>query len=332
MFCITAGGGRVLNLIYDRPQEIVAVDVNPTQNHLLELKIAAMRALAYEPYLAFMGVRPARDRLKVYQHLRPDLSHAAGAFFDAHPTAVRRGVLFQGSLERFLVHVARISHVVRPLWIRRLFKFDDLAKQRHFLDGWNTRAWRFVGETMCRRSFLEAFSRDPGFWRFVPPEVPLHTRIFDLMHRYLNHHLARDSHLLQLVFFARYIYEPAMPIYLLPGSYERIREALKTTQVKIVTAPAATALAELPDHSVDAYSVADVSSYLSEPDFGTLMDEIMRTARSGARLCSRGIFVHRPLPPDHVHRVRRAHHLEQQLASDDLAMVHEFLVGTLQPA
>jgi S-adenosylmethionine-diacylglycerol 3-amino-3-carboxypropyl transferase len=320
----------VLNLLHDRPQEVVAVDVNPTQNHLLELKIAAMRALDYEPYLAFLGVRPARDRLKVYKNLRPELSHAAGAFFDSQPQIVRRGALFQGSLERFLVHVARVSHVVRPIWLNRLFKFDDIAKQRHFLDGWNTRAWRFVGEMLCRRSFLELFSKDPGFWRFVPPEVPLHRRIFDLMHEYLRNHLARDSHLLQLVFFARYIYEPAMPIYLLPGSYERIREALKTTKITIVTAPAAAALADIPDGTFDAYSIADVSSYLSEADFGTFMDEIMRTARADARLCSRGIFVHRPLPPEHVHRVHRDHNLERKLAFDDLAMVHEFVVGKLQ--
>ena len=330
VFCITAGGGRVLNLLHDRPQEVVAVDVNPTQNYLLELKIAAMRALSYEPYLRFLGVRPARDRLKVYQGLRPELSKAAGAFFDARPQIVRRGALFQGSLERFLVHVARVSHIVRPIWINRLFKFDDITKQRHFLDGWNTRAWRFVGETLCRRSFLEMFSRDPGFWRFVPPEVPLHRRIFDLMHRYLCNHLARDSHLLQLVFFARYIYEPAMPIYLLPGSFERIREALKTTRITIVTAPAAAALADIADGTFDGYSIADVSSYLSESDFGTLMDEIMRTARAEARLCSRGIFVHRPLHPEHVRQVRRDHNLERRLAFDDLAMVHEFLVGTLQ--
>ncbi len=330
VFCITAGGGRVLNLLHDRPQEVVAVDVNPTQNHLLELKIAAMRALDYEPYLAFLGVRPARDRLKVYKNLRPELSHAAGAYFDAHPQIVRRGALFQGSLERFLVHVARVSHVVRPIWLNRLFKFDDIAKQRHFLDGWNTRAWRFVGEMLCRRSFLELFSKDPGFWRFVPPEVPLHRRIFDLMHEYLRNHLARDSHLLQLIFFARYIYEPAMPIYLLPGSYERIREALKTTKITIVTAPAAAALADISDGTFDAYSIADVSSYLSEADFGTFMDEIMRTARADARLCSRGIFVHRPLPPEHVHRVHRDHNLERKLAFDDLAMVHEFVVGKLQ--
>jgi S-adenosylmethionine-diacylglycerol 3-amino-3-carboxypropyl transferase len=329
VLCVTAGGGRVLNLLYDRPREILAVDVNPTQNHLLELKIEAMRALAYEPYLAFLGVRHARDRLAVYQGIRPSLSSAARDYFDTHPKLVQRGVLFQGSLERFLVHVARIVHVVRPFWVKRLFSFENLAEQRHFIDGWNTRMWRFVVETLCRRSFLELFSRDPGFWRFVPPEVPLHRRIFDCIHHYLCNHVARESHLLQLVFFARYIYEPAMPIYLQPEPYERIRQALATTRITPVTAPITAALATAAAGSFDAYSIADVSSYLSEGDFGALMDQLMRTARPSARLCSRGIFAHRPLPGDYAAHINREPELERKLSLDDLAMVHEFLVGTV---
>lgn len=330
VLCITAGGGRVLNLLADRPREIVAVDVNPTQNHLLELKIAALQALDYEPYLGFLGVRPARDRLEVYQRFRPALSSAAQAYFDANPKLVARGALYQGSLERFLVHVSRIVHLVRPFWIKRLFSFDDIAEQRRFLQGWDTRIWRFVVESLCRRSLLELFSRDPGFWRFVPPDVPLHRRIYDLIHRYLCNHLARESHLLQLVFFARYVYEPAMPIYLQPGPYARIREALKTTRITPVTAPVTEVLGRAAAGSFHAYSIADVSSYLSEPDFGALMDQVMRTSHVGARLCSRGIFVHRPLPPDYVRRIQRDGELEQRLGFDDLAMVHEFLVGTVQ--
>jgi S-adenosylmethionine-diacylglycerol 3-amino-3-carboxypropyl transferase len=330
VLCVTAGGGRVLNLLYDRPREIMAVDVNPTQTYLLELKIEAMRALAYEPYLAFLGVREARDRLAAYQGIRSSLSSAARDYFDTHPKLVRRGVLFQGSLERFLVYVARISHVVRPFWIKRLFGCQDVAEQRRFIEGWNTRTWRFVVETLCRRSFLELFSRDPGFWRFVPPEVPLHSRIFDLIHRYLYNHVARNSHLLQLVFFARYVYEPAMPLYLQPGPYEQIRQALATTRITPVTAPITAALATVGDSSFDAYSIADVSSYLSETDFGALMDQIMRTARPSARICSRGIFVHRPLPGDCATRISRDPALEQRLSLDDLAMVHEFLVGSVK--
>ncbi len=330
VLCITAGGGRVLNLLHDRPREIVAVDVNPTQNHLLELKIAAMRALDYEPYLGFLGVRATRDRLGVYKTLRADLSTAARDYFDAHPKMVKLGALYQGSLERFLVHVARVVHVVRPFWIKRLFSFQDIAEQRRFLEGWDTKIWRFVVETICRRSLLELFSHDPGFWRFVPPDVPLHSRIFDLVHRYLCNHLARESHLLQLVFYARYVYEPAMPIYLQPGLYAGIREALKTTKITQVTAPVTEVLSQAADASFDAYSIADVSSYLSEVDFNSLMHEIMRTARPDARLCSRGIFVHRPLPAEYVPRVSRDPDLEKQLAFDDMAMVHEFVVGTVQ--
>jgi len=331
VLCITAGGGRVLNLLHDRPREIVAVDVNPTQNYLLELKLAALQALAYEPYLAFLGVRDARDRLQVYQGLRPALSAAARAYFDARPKIVGRGALYQGSLERFLVHVARIVHIVRPFWIKKLFRFDDIEEQRRFLAGWDTRVWRFVVETICRRSLLELFSRDPGFWRFVPPEVPLHRRIFDLIHRYLCNHLARESHLLQLVFFARYVYEPAMPIYLQPRLFPRIRDALKTTRITPVSAPVTEVLAHADDGSFDAYSLADVSSYLSEADFGALMGEVMRTASPDARLCSRGIFVHRPLPAEYVPRIRRDCDLERRLSFDDIAMVHEFLVGAVRP-
>src|ERR1039457_1199967 len=49
VLCVTAGGGRVLNLLYDRPREIMAVDVNPTQNHLLELKIEAGYSWVWSP-------------------------------------------------------------------------------------------------------------------------------------------------------------------------------------------------------------------------------------------------------------------------------------------
>jgi len=53
VFAVTAGGGRVLNLLLERPRSITAVDLNPAQNALLELKIAAMRHLDHPGYLRF---------------------------------------------------------------------------------------------------------------------------------------------------------------------------------------------------------------------------------------------------------------------------------------
>jgi len=327
VLCITGGGGRVLNLLLDRPAEIWAVDVNPCQGALLELKIAAMRAMSHQAYLHFMGVHPSPTRRADYDALRPAMSPAARGYFDAHPDMIEGGVLFRGNLERYLQWTARLTQLVRGRWVRRLFSFEDIAAQRRFVEGWNRPFWRFVAHTLCRRGILDLFSRDPGFWRFVPPDVPLHQRICDSIYRYLFNHLARESHLLQLVFFGRYTYEPAMPPYLKAGCYERIQAALATTEIRVLTGQIADVLRTASDASVDAFSITDVSSYLSEHAFHDLMDEILRTARPGARLCSRGIFVHRDIAPEHARRLDRDPALERQLASDDLAMIHEFLVA-----
>src|SRR5215471_5142215 len=82
VFAVTAGGGRVLNLLIDRPRAITAVDLNPAQNALLELKIAAVRGLDHGVYLRFLGVRIAEDRLAVYERqLRQQLSSGAQRYF-----------------------------------------------------------------------------------------------------------------------------------------------------------------------------------------------------------------------------------------------------------
>ena len=46
--------------------------------------------------------------------------------------------------------------------------------------------------------------------------------------------------------------------------------------------------------------------------------------------CSRGIFVHRPLPVDYAARISRDPALEQRLSLEYLAMVHEYLVGSVR--
>jgi len=245
VFCITAGEDACSTCYTIARRRVVAVDVNPTQNHLLELKIAAMRALDYEPYLAFLGVRPARESAQGLQELA------------ARAVPRRRSLLRCSPADR----AARgaLPRQPRALSRARGSRFPrgaaDLAQpavqvRRHRETAPLPRRMEHARLALCRRDAVppllpRAVLERSRLLALRAPEVPLHRRIFDLMHEYLRNHLARDSHLLQLIFFARYIYEPAMPIYLLPGSYERIREALKTTKITIVTAPAAAALADI---------------------------------------------------------------------------------------
>ena len=67
VLCITGSGARILDLLIKDPKEIVAVDFNPCQNFLLELKIAAIQKLEYEDFLRFIGIMPCPDRKQLYR-------------------------------------------------------------------------------------------------------------------------------------------------------------------------------------------------------------------------------------------------------------------------
>jgi S-adenosylmethionine-diacylglycerol 3-amino-3-carboxypropyl transferase len=59
--CITGSGDRVLHMLLGNPDHVSAIDLNPTQNHLLELKMAAIRELDYVRYVRFLGLHPSPE-------------------------------------------------------------------------------------------------------------------------------------------------------------------------------------------------------------------------------------------------------------------------------
>jgi S-adenosylmethionine-diacylglycerol 3-amino-3-carboxypropyl transferase len=56
---VSSGGCTALSMLAAGAGEVVAVDLNPTQNHLLELKQKALAHLGREATLGFLGALPA---------------------------------------------------------------------------------------------------------------------------------------------------------------------------------------------------------------------------------------------------------------------------------
>ncbi|MCU0982993.1 MAG: BtaA family protein, partial [Pirellulaceae bacterium] len=64
---ITSAGCNALDYALLGPSRIDAVDVNPRQNALLELKIAALRRLEFEDFFALFGDGRLANVQRVYQ-------------------------------------------------------------------------------------------------------------------------------------------------------------------------------------------------------------------------------------------------------------------------
>ncbi|MGH9222260.1 MAG: DUF3419 family protein, partial [Acidimicrobiales bacterium] len=142
---VGSAGCTALSLLAAGAGEVVAVDLNPVQNHLVELKQAAVAGLPRAKAIAFLGGTESRNRHHQYRSLRPALSPEARSWFDGKPRVIAGGVLTAGASERF---IGLVMAVVRrtihpPSRIRRLLAWRDLDEQRRFFaDEWDTRRWR----------------------------------------------------------------------------------------------------------------------------------------------------------------------------------------------
>lgn len=80
---ITSAGCNALDYALDAPARIVAVDLNPRQTALLELKQAAIRTLSHDDAFAVFGRGHSRHWRDAYQSvLRPQLSRASQSYWD----------------------------------------------------------------------------------------------------------------------------------------------------------------------------------------------------------------------------------------------------------
>lgn len=85
LMCITSAGCNILTYVLERPNHIYAVDINPCQNALLELKIASIKELDYPTYWQIWGHGKFQGFSQdIYPRLRVHLSQEAKYFWDSH--------------------------------------------------------------------------------------------------------------------------------------------------------------------------------------------------------------------------------------------------------
>src|SRR6476646_1236563 len=178
---VSSGGCTALSLLASGAEEVTAVDLNSSQNHLVELKSAALRVLAMPEIMSFFGLArgtPER-RWRTYWTIRGLLSDAAADYWDNQQQLLGRGALTCGVTERFISAVAAVIRLFihRQRTIDRLLSLGSLEEQREFFDRqWNSRRWRTLFPILINRwTFTRTF--EPGFFRSVEnPSFAAHFR------------------------------------------------------------------------------------------------------------------------------------------------------------
>lgn len=329
VLCITASGDRPLNLLIRECQKIVCIDANPVQNHLLQLKAAAMQALDYEDYLAFLGAKPCKNRRQILQYLLPLMDPRTAYFWDKRRKMIAKGVLYQGAVERLTSIVSKVFALTRGKKVQRLFAMNNIEEQRKFLrEEWDSRFLRKCFNLILNTFLSRMIIEDPGLTNFSG-EIKPGNYIYDRINASLERELAKKNPLLSLLLKGKVSQEAFSP-YLTEEGVQAIKSRLSVLEIRTVNI--LNYLESLSEPKFDVFSLSDVASYLSYPDFIRLLKGIIKTAKPGARFCLRQFLSSYEIPQNLQSYFVRDKSLEKRLERLDNCFVYRFMVGTIASA
>ena len=324
---VTGSGCRTLSLLACNPKYLISVDYAPGQNYLLELKLAAIRALSYDKLLQFFGVENCPNRWDIFCSFEEQISPQASAYFRANRWAIEKGILFAGRHELFYVRfVAPLMRLLYGRQLDQIARASTLEEQREI---YNKHISGFLWNLLIRVGFspwsIQMILNDPKY--FVEMNVNVGDYLIERLDHTFNHHLVRDNHWTSMMFYGKYLGKRCLPHFLLEENYHAIRQA--TTKVEIVTTNLIEYMKDMPEHSIDKYSLSDVTSCIDTPTFKSLINEVIRTGENQGKLCYRNFLNKQLIPSDLEDILQRDNELNTLLYQDDLAFAYSFEVAEI---
>ena len=323
ILCLTGSGTRPLDMLLAGGDEVIALDVNPAQNALLALKIAAIAQFDYDELLGFLGIGDSRARRKQYELLRPRLTETARAYWDDHLRQIEHGVWHAGKWENLLLWNARVLRLLRGRFIDQLMSAPTLAAQQNI---WRARfddtgLRRLIG-LIGRGWVWKWVIREPG-GEFLPEANEVVRRLSAAFARASGSHLFRDSDFATLILRGKHRANTALPLHLRQETYAHIRQNLH--RLRLVQG-GLTDMTALGIAQIDGFSLSDFGSYCSPTAYASCWQGIMAAAAPNARYCERIFMNDLPLPFAQITEDCAA---SASLSQSDTAIIYRIRAGSI---
>ncbi len=321
MMTISSGGCNTLEFLLYDPIEIYAVDINPAQSYLLELKITAFQHLTYNEFRILMGLDQS-NRITIYDKLSEHLSSPARSFWDAQSEIIEKGIIMMGRFEKF---VKLAGKVIRILQGRRvvqdLFKIENLGDQQVYFDTiFNTWRFRAIFTLLFNRRMLARKGLSADYFHFDDGSKSFAESFYNRARNAIRNIPVKENYFLSLYLMGRYRNSNEIPAYLKPENFEIIKQ--RVDRIKIITKDANDWLQAKEDNSINCFSLSNICELKSEADTQTLFKQVARVGRSGGRCSFRNLMVPREVPDELQNTIIKDRYLSKELVATDRSFVY----------
>jgi len=314
VLCVSSSGSRVFEVLLSGPERVIAVDANPAQLFLLELKMCACEVLDYPEYISFLGLQPGARRLNVFNTLKRRLSPRAKDFWESRRAAVDQGVLYQGEWERRFMRLRRLSLATGiAAEMDKILAAGRAVEQRM---AWEvlkqSNSWRLFASALDSPWLLNLLVRDPGT-KHISRAFRVGSYITNRIENSIDHIIFRNSPFAWLMWTGSYCCECAVPNYLSESSFHRSKELL--SRIEIRHGKIREVCDALGGRSISKFSLSDFSSYTADEEYLSTWRSIAMASTPGALYCERQFMVR---PPTAARSgAEQDRELSRQLTADD---------------
>lgn len=265
LLVICSAGCNALNALLLGARRVTAIDLNPVQLHLLELKRYLILRHEHRVLRALLGLDGPAAVLATWQRLEPTLPAALRAywapFFESHPS----GILPAGKLESYLLGFLPTLSPELQQRVRQLLTFDSVTQQqRWFREQLHGTAFEAQFVTYFDEANLSR-GRDPKLFKYAAESGG--RAFYARLQAQLGTELVRDNFFFRFFFFG----PENLPEHVLPPCYQarhqaRLRGLL--TRLTTVQGEACEYLLGPAGRSITKASLSNIFEYVSPADFG----------------------------------------------------------------
>jgi S-adenosylmethionine-diacylglycerol 3-amino-3-carboxypropyl transferase len=321
VFSVTSGGCNMLAFLADDPKKVIALDLSPYQNFLLELKMAAFRSLGYEELLAFLGVTDSPERLKMYGWLKPDLTPECREYWDGQPQKIRMGVIHSGRYEKYMRLLKKwMTLLVGKSLPEELFACQTRAERLELYDRkWNNFRWRFFTKIFLSRRMMSLLFTDK-FFDQLDADFSFGEHFRRKIERAVTELPLRENYFLAYTLLGRFYDLKNLPVYLRRENFDKIKSRLD--RIEIVTGPCETYFQSLPPGSVSKFNFTNIFEWMEPAAFENLLRETIRVASDGAVITYRNLLVPRSRPASLARWIEPQTALAKELLDADRSFIY----------
>ena len=291
---ITSAGCNVLNFLLHDPKKIISVDFNPNQNHILRLKISAIKKLGYQQFLEILGIKPSKNRIELYKKIKKNLPKETQIFWDKNIKFIKKGITYNGRQERYIHSIGQyLRYLKGEKMLIDLLQCKTITEQKEFFEkNIKDASWNLFF-TMIYNKPVMLIVKDKLVFNQIK-DNDYHKKFRERVEDAATRVPARNNLFMSFALLGYYLNENYYPHYLKKENFETQKN--RVDRIEIKTGDIQNILLDLPSDSIDKFNLSNVLDWATKDQFRDILLEVKRVGRNKSRFCYFNTLMKRHIP------------------------------------